>query len=223
MTTTLDHLVVAARTLEDGVAWCEATLGVAPAGGGVHPLMGTHNRVFSIATRAWPRVYFEIIAIDPRASAPGRTRWFDLDDAAMQDALQRGPRLVHWAAGVSNLEQALAALAAHGLDAGRALAATRDTPAGVLRWQIAVRDDGGRLYGGALPALIEWGDMHPTDTLPRGGVTLSAVRLRASEPARLAAALQAIGLAALPVEAGADGVEVELHTPRGVVALDTSR
>ncbi len=31
----LDHLVVAARTLEDGVAWCEATLGVTPGLSGV--------------------------------------------------------------------------------------------------------------------------------------------------------------------------------------------
>jgi hypothetical protein len=30
----LDHLVVAARTLDEGVAWCEATLGVTPGPGG---------------------------------------------------------------------------------------------------------------------------------------------------------------------------------------------
>ena len=26
----IDHLVIAARTLDEGVRWCEATLGVAP-------------------------------------------------------------------------------------------------------------------------------------------------------------------------------------------------
>ena len=44
----LDHLVVAARTLEEGAAWVEAALGVKTLPGGKHPLMGTHNRVLSI-------------------------------------------------------------------------------------------------------------------------------------------------------------------------------
>ena len=37
----IDHLVVAARTLVEGVAWCEATLGVVPGPGGEHALFGT--------------------------------------------------------------------------------------------------------------------------------------------------------------------------------------
>jgi Glyoxalase-like domain len=219
----VDHLVVAARTLDDGVAWCEAALGITPGPGGAHPLMGTHNRLFTIATPAWPRAYFEIIAVDPNAGAPGRKRWFDLDDTALRAALQRGPQLVHWAAGVDDVAQALAVLAARGIDAGRALAATRDTPSGVLRWQIAVRDDGRRQLGGAVPTLIEWGDVHPTDTMPSSGVTLSALRVRGRERAQLAVALGAIGLGALPVDTGPDGFEVELHTPRGTIVLGTSR
>ena len=67
--TVVDHLVVAAASLEQGVAWCQATLGFTPATGGKHPLMGTHNRVFSIATAEYPLAYFEIIAIDPEAAA----------------------------------------------------------------------------------------------------------------------------------------------------------
>jgi hypothetical protein len=46
----VDHLVIAAASLEEGVAWCEATLGVTPGPGGEHPLMGTHNRLLRIAT-----------------------------------------------------------------------------------------------------------------------------------------------------------------------------
>ena len=49
----VDHLVVAARTLDEGVAWCEATLGITPTAGGQHPLMGTHNRVFAIGSEAY--------------------------------------------------------------------------------------------------------------------------------------------------------------------------
>src|SRR6478735_419898 len=70
----IDHLVVAARTLDQGVQWCEATLGVTPGAGGEHPLMGTHNRLLRIATVQYPRAYLEIIAIDPAAQTPSRRR-----------------------------------------------------------------------------------------------------------------------------------------------------
>ena len=48
LTPVFDHLVVAARTLEEGAAWVEARLGVAPVPGGKHPTMGTHNRLLRI-------------------------------------------------------------------------------------------------------------------------------------------------------------------------------
>ena len=56
----LDHLVVIAPTLADGVAWCESTLGVTPGPGGEHPLMGTHNRLIHISSPTHPRAYLEV-------------------------------------------------------------------------------------------------------------------------------------------------------------------
>ena len=219
----VDHLVVAARTLDEGVAWCEATLGITPGAGGVHPLMGTHNRLFSIATPAYPRAYFEIISIDPSAPDPGRKRWFDLDDAALRLSISQEPQLVHWVARVDNVAQAVAALHARGIDAGRALVASRDTPGGVLRWQITLRDDGHRLVGGALPTLIEWGEAHPSDAMPASGVALRALRLRAHDAAALSGALSAIGLPTVPIDTADDGLQVELQTPRGPVVLSSKR
>ena len=83
----VDHLVVAAESLDQGVQWCEAMLGITPQAGGEHPLMGTHNRLLRLSTPQYPRAYLEIIAIDPLAKAPGRTRWFDLDDPELQRAI----------------------------------------------------------------------------------------------------------------------------------------
>ena len=60
MKTQLDHVVVLAKTLEQGVQWCEATLGITPAPGGEHAQYGTHNRLFKIATPANPFAYLEI-------------------------------------------------------------------------------------------------------------------------------------------------------------------
>lgn len=162
----VDHLVIGAATLEQGAAWCAETLGVLPGPGGKHPLMGTHNSLLAIGSAAFPRCYLEIIAIDPQAKAPTRKRWFDLDDAALRATLAAGPRLIHWAARCDDAGIECAALRSAGIDRGEVLQAERDTPRGLLRWRITVRPDGARLAGGALPTLIEWGDVHPADSLP---------------------------------------------------------
>ena len=171
----LDHLVVAAASLDEGVAWCERQLGIAPTAGGQHLFMGTHNRVFNVSSPAFPRSYLEIIAIDPTLPAPAHARWFDLDDADMQQRLKRGPQLVHWVARCEDIGTARAAMAAAGVDCGEVMQAER----GALRWRITVRADGRRVLAGAAPALIEWGDAHPTDNLPASGVRLDALSVAA--------------------------------------------
>jgi hypothetical protein len=225
MSARIDHLVVAAHTLDEGVRWCEAVLGVTPGPGGRHPLMGTHNRMLSLGGGAFARTYLEIIAIDP-ASRPTRAaplhRWFDLDDALLHMALARdGPQLIHFVAAVSDASAAVRTLAKDPLhiDRGRVLEAARDTAAGRLEWQITVRDDGQRLFYGALPTLVQWGPVHPVDGMPASGVqllSLEAVHPRA-EALRLAWA--AIGLAELPLRSGSPNLIATLQTPRGVVAL----
>jgi hypothetical protein len=211
----LDHLVVAARTLDEGVQWCEATLGITPGPGGRHDFMGTHNRLFAIGSPAFPRAYFEIIAIDGEAPPPARRRWFDLDDAALRRAIAGAPQLVHWVARTGDIGARCAALRAAGIDRGVPVAAQRDTPRGLLRWSISLRDDGARLCEGALPTLIEWGDVHPADTMPASGVVLQRLQL-AGVPA------QAWPLVAAPgVDLAAQGpaLSATLATPRGIVVL----
>ena len=48
----IDHIVVVAHSLEQGVAWCESVLGIKPGPGGEHALFGTHNRLFKKIGRA---------------------------------------------------------------------------------------------------------------------------------------------------------------------------
>lgn len=221
MSAQLDHLVVLADTLAAGVAWCEARLGVTPAPGGRHALFGTHNRLLAIGSPAFAQAYLEIIAIDPEADAPGRTRWFDMDDAGLREAVRKqGPRLIHWVARVPDLAQAVAALAAQGIDGGDMLQASRMTPRGLLQWQISVRPDGQRLFGGCLPTLIEWGAVHPADGMAPSGLHLQALRLQHPDAPGLRAALAAVGLGGIDVAASsAPGLEAQLATPRGVVTL----
>jgi hypothetical protein len=189
----LDHLVVAAASLEQGAAWCEATLGVTPGPGGKHPLMGTHNRLLKIASADFPLAYLEIIAIDPAAGEPGRARWFGLDDEALQAQLARAPRLIHLVARTSSLPARRQALLEAGCAPGPALSASRETPQGRLAWEILVRDDGLLECGGALPTLIQWQGTHPAAHLPETGVALQALALH-GVPERACAALQLRGV-----------------------------
>src|SRR3954469_3859583 len=120
----VDHLVVAAASLEQGAAWREATLGAVPGTGGEHPLMGTHNRLLRIATVDYPRAYFEIIAVQPGRQPQRGRRWFDLDDEAVRDALRRdGPRLLHFVASVADVRAATAAWQPLGIERGDVLQA----------------------------------------------------------------------------------------------------
>lgn len=212
----LDHLVVAAATLTEGVAWCEATLGLTPGPGGAHALFGTHNRLMRLHSAEHPRAYLEIIAIDPAATAtrlaPLR-RWFDLDDPALRQRLQeKGPQLIHWVASVPDIGAACARLRALGIERGPVIEASRPTPQGLLRWQITVRDDGQRLFGGALPTLIQWGDTHPADGMAPAALSLQALRLQHPEAERLRVALTAIGLDGVGVQAGPAGLHADLGT-----------
>ncbi len=232
-TAQVDHLVVVAASLDEGVAWCERVLGITPGPGGEHPLMGTHNRLFSVASSACPRSYFEIIAIQPGvtpARAPGKHRWFDMDDPLLQARVaQDGPQLVHFVASVPGVVSAVKALATQGLDRGAVVPASRQTAAGLLSWRITVRDDGQRLFYGTLPTLIQWGEAtqdpaqaaHPLDAMPASGVTLAALQASHPRPEKLQAAFAAIGLAGVDVVAGTPNLVATLQTPLGLVTLES--
>lgn len=223
MNAAIDHLVIAAATLAEGVAWCEATLSVTPGPGGEHALFGTHNRLLKLHADGAPNAYLEIIAIQPGATPTRQAplkRWFDLDQARLQDRLrQQGPQLVHWVASVPDLNVALADWRALGIDRGPALTASRPTTAGLLTWQIAVRDDGQRLLDGCLPTLIQWGDVHPAGSMPPSGLSLQHLRLTHPEGALLQAALQAIALTGVQAAVGEPALAAKLDTPLGAVTL----
>lgn len=232
MKTHIDHLVVVAHTLEQGVQWCEATLGITPAAGGEHAQYGTHNRLFKIATPAHPLAYFEIIAINPDAKRPANTtakRWFDMDDTALQAAVKLEPRLVHFVANTDDMQAARRALKALEIDRGPAVKASRHSRRGLLEWQITVREDGQRLFNGTLPSLIQWGAadaaeplrLHPRNSLPRSGVSLQGLAISHPTAPKLQAAFEAMGLSGIPIETGPANLTATLKTPKGLVVLQS--
>lgn len=232
MKTHIDHLVVAAATLEQGIQWCEATLGITPAPGGEHEKYGTHNRLFKIATPKHPLAYLEIIAINPAAELPKRSqvaRWFDLDDRALQKAIAQEPRLVTYVASTDDIKAARHALRVQGIERGQIVHASRKSSKGTLNWQITVREDGERLFNGTLPTLIQWGKpeaadplrLHPRNSLPRSGVTLQSLSISHPSGAKLQSAYAALGLEDATVKTGPANIVATLKTPKGLVQLQS--
>ncbi|MGV0984056.1 MAG: VOC family protein [Limnohabitans sp.] len=230
MTSQIDHLVVMASTLEAGVAWCEATLGITPSAGGEHEKYGTHNRLFKIASPKHPLAYFEIIAINPDAATAKRSnvaRWFDMDDKALQKAVAQEPRLITFVASTDDIKAARHALRTQEIERGQIVHASRKSNKGTLNWQITVREDGERLFNGCLPTLIQWGKpdaaeplrLHPRNSLPRSGVTLQSIAISHPSGPKLQAAYEAIGLQGIAIETGPANITATLQTPKGLVQL----
>ena len=207
----LDHLVVAAATLEQGEDYVETRLGARPLRGGKHLAMGTHNSLL----RLGEKTYLEVIAIDPDAAAPARARWFGLDTAARRAELQTAPRLIHW---VARTDDIVAARRACAVDCGEVQTMARDA----FEWRMTIPADGQLPGGGVLPTLIEWADeRHPADAMPNVGIRLVALAGAHPEPALIRSVLAALSLAdAIKVTfAATPRLAAMLQTPRGPVTL----
>jgi hypothetical protein len=202
----LDHLVVAAATLEEGEDYIETRLGARPLRGGRHVAMGTHNSLLKLGEKT----YLEVIAIDPDALAPGRARWFGLDTAELRAGAQGAPRLIHW---VARTDDIVAARCACPVDCGEVHAMAR----GAFEWRITIPADGHLPGGGVLPTLIQWADeRHPADALPDAGVRVVALAGAHPEPGTIRSALAALSLA--------DTLKVTFATtPRFAAMLQTAR
>jgi Glyoxalase-like domain len=175
----LDHITIAALTLEEGVAYAQDALGVAIPPGGAHPLMGTHNHLL----RLGEGLFLEVIAPDPSSGPPARTRWFGLDDRAMRASLAPSPRLVTWVVRTTDIAASLAGVEGA---AGPAVTVTR----GALSWLISVPADGSMPFGGAFPTLIEWpAGPHPASRMGDHGCALKSFRVEHPQARRIGAML----------------------------------
>ena len=140
----LDHLVVVAASLEQGVAHVYEQLGIVIPKGGKHPFMGTHNHVMQLG----PKAFLEVIAIDPDSPKPEHPRWFDLDNFGDQT-----PRLKMWVARSQDLSSTKPYLPEK---YERSIPMSRPTANGLMEWEITVAKDGSLPFNGAFPTVLEW-------------------------------------------------------------------
>ncbi|MEM5439033.1 VOC family protein [Paraburkholderia diazotrophica] len=218
----LDHLVVSARTLDEGTQYVADTLGIAPSGGGAHPSMRTHNRLLNL----WGGAYLEVIAIDPDAqdTANARPRLFALDDPATHARLANGPYLSHWAARVERPKH----LALWQQQYPQRIPTVVPMTRGDFTWSLTVADNGAfpawqGAGDGIVPSLIQWDTpRHPSTVLPETGLLLKALKgwhPRADIVAQQLLWLGAQTLIALESTDGAPALAAEIETPSGLRTL----
>ncbi len=220
----LDHLVIAAPTLDAGTEYVADVLGIAPHGGGAHAAMGTHNRVLGL----FGGIYLEVIAVDPDAPAPQRPRWFGLDSDAVRERLQAGPCLLHWAARVERPADLTRWQAQYPGQIAPVIPMQR----GDLHWRITVPEDGSlpawqgeaaRAGDGLLPSLIQWDVApHPGASLPRQDLALRRFTGQHPHAELLRQGLAWLGVEHLIAVEQADGppqLTAEIETPQGIRTL----
>ena len=201
----LDHLVVTAASCEDGVSWVAARSGVSLPKGGAHPLMGTHNHLSAIAADQ----FLEVIAIDPNAPKPSHNRWFELDDVDQQRILEQSPQLSTWVVATNNLDAALTAVRACGINPGEPVTLTRDE----LTWRLVLDIDGSLVFGGTFPILIEWPPgVNPVDRMQDQNLRLDKLELTHPDHEKLNRAFHALGISSLAtVQQGPVALCAQMH------------
>ena len=208
---TIDHLVIAAGTLADGIEYIAEIAGVVAQPGGKHVAMGTHNALVRLAEQ----VYLEIIAIDPAGTKPSRPRWFNLDNITLQADLTERPRLIHWVARTTDIERAV-------MQCPVPLGVVHPMARGDYRWRITIPDDGSLPGKGVVPTLIQWDvPLHPASTLPKSNVSIAGLAAAHPDPAEIRGALAVLGLdGILPTTYDREPrLAAMLRTPRGIVTL----
>ena len=216
MTTNLDHLVVGAASLEQGVTYLKEQLDVDIPKGGEHPLMGTHNHLMQLGKG----VFLEVIAINLGVPTPERPRWYGLDDPFVKERLEQHPQLLTWVVNTSDLKGLQAQTS---FSFGKATRVSR----GELSWDFGIPDDGRLLASGMLPYLIQWHtNAHPARGMPDVGCSLKKLELHHPQPEWLLSILNQINAAQLVEVRGLEAnaapfLEVHIETPIGIKTLSS--
>ncbi len=164
----LDHIVLASNTLEEGVNYVQNRLGVDLEMGGEHALFGTHNRLLSLGD-----CYFEVIARKSTAAPAKRSLWFDLE------RFSGPPRVITWVCRTADMARTLSALP---YNPGMVITVTRDD----LIWDLTIAEDGRLAMDGAAPLIIDWKNIAPpTQRLPDAGCRLKHMTVFHAHAAQL--------------------------------------
>ena len=194
--TQLDHIVVAIRNLDEGVAQFRELTGVEAGVGGKHPGRGTENALVSVGGGS----YLEIIA-------PQKDARLSAADARMRELASL--TIVDWAVRVTDVDAAIASLKTSGFATSRPQPGARLTPSGERLDWMTFGLTGAQIDGA--PFFIRWSPntRHPSTTAP-GGCVLEGLLVHDPAADRLSAALKALGVSRVTVETGGARIEATI-------------
>ena len=213
----LDHIVIGANTLEQGVAYVKEIMGVEMPFGGVHRQMGTHNHLMKLGEG----VFLEVIAVDPDGNLTAGPRWYGLDDPFVRVRIARQPMLLTWVVNTTGIHELLNRA---NISFGKPKRISR----GALSWDFGMTDDGRMIAGGMLPYVIQWHtDVHPASKMAGLGCRLQGLEIHHPFPQWIEAALASIDalelvtIQALPKHAE-PYLTANIETPNGIIHLKSS-
>ncbi|OED42964.1 hypothetical protein AB833_04960 [Chromatiales bacterium (ex Bugula neritina AB1)] len=217
METKLDHLVIGAASLKQGVDYVKNKLGVDVPYGGAHMKMGTHNHLMRLGNNT----FLEIIAVNNETEPPVSPRWYGLDDPFIKQKIVIEPVLLTWVVNTKSIDELMRNSA---FSTGSAERISR----GALSWYFGLPEDGRLLGGGMLPYAIEWqSDIHPSLNMADLGCALRQLEIYHPYPGWLSSCLESIGaldivgVRQLPQNTSAYLV-AEISTPFGIKKLSSA-
>lgn len=171
----IDHIVIGANDLEQGVAFIKKKLNVILPKASKHADMSTHNCVAPTGNDS----FIEILSVDPEAPTPPRARWFDMDNPAVVEKFKQSPCAYHWLVGTTDLD---AVIANSPIPLGEVVKFSR----GDRSWRLTIPTDGSLQENGLIPTFIEWSPgAHPSSGMADLGLELHEVVLTHPKPAWL--------------------------------------
>ncbi len=204
----IDHLVLGASDLSNGIEFVERLTGVKPAIGGRHTQLGTHNALLPLG----PRQYLEVLAPDPSQDL--------LIEPLTSLRTVESPRLIKWAVATTGIDAVLDMLRVGGFADSEIESGTRTTSDNrILRWrQIGFLAE----TGPGIPFVIEWDrdSVHPADG-SSSDCTLLGLKLEHPDPEMLGRLLAHLSVSATLRKAPDVRLEAVLDTPRGQVNLSS--
>lgn len=208
----LDHLTVIAPTLAEGVAHVRDCLDLDVPFGQRHLYMGTYNHLLQLGDTA----YMEIIAIDPQADRPSRSRWFGLDNQEQVRAdWDAGRRLRAWVARTDAIDTVIA---------GRESIFGKKV---ALPWaepllDFSIPEDGSLPLDGAVPSIIDRrGKPRSMTTMADLGARLRSFSLEHPDADALARLYQELDIDRPPAISHGNELRyrAQIETPNGMKML----
>ena len=204
MPATLDHLVWAARDLDEAVERLYERSGVRARPGGQHPDLGTHNALVRLGVHS----YLEVLAPDPTLRA---------GTVARQLAALPAPTLLMWAARTRDAAATAASARTEGYGATVIEGRRTGADGGELSWTSVFVSRHGA--GTLIPFFIQWnGAQHPALDAA-GGMRLTSFSIETSRPESLRVVLAALDIKVTVRKGLRDRLVARITTPHGPLKL----